>query len=159
MVSKASAADLLEEGFKPEQFGFDAANAAGWSDPGGYLAKVVDEAGRWTANYVGAAAYAAVAVDTYTNDCLLRAEVQYARAILFKRRIAFFDSAATVSNELPAYAERRGYAEDAQRAMECAEDYLAKALRALGIDAATSLPGTGSSVGMVETGRYSAVSA
>lgn len=158
-MSKASTADLLEEGFKPEQFGFDANSPADWSDPGGYLSKLIAEAGRWAENRIGSAAYAGVAVSTFANDCLLRAEVQYARALLFKRRVAFFDSAATVGRELPAYAERRGYADDAKRSMECAEEFIAEAQRALGIDPVPTLAGTGASVGVVETGRYATVSA
>lgn len=156
-MSKASTADLLEEGFKPEQFGFDTNTPAGWADPGGYLAKLVSEAGRWAESRIGTAVYAGVSAATFANDCLLRAEVQYARAILFKRRVAFFDSAATLSSALPAYAERRGYADDAKRSMECAEEWIAEAQRALGLDPSATLAGTGASVGLVETGRYPSV--
>lgn len=155
-MPKSSVADMLAEGFRPEQFGFNDDQATAWSAPGGYLDKLVNEAGRWASAKVGATLYTATAADSYAHDCLARAEINYARSILYKRRIAFIDSNATLANALPAHAERKGYANDAERALQCALTFLAEAQRELGVDPTDSMTGTGASMGVVETGRYPA---
>lgn len=152
-VAKATIQDLLDEGFRPEQFGFATGNPVGWADPGGYLARLLADAGAWASSKIGDAAYAALAPGSYALSCTRQAEVQYSRALLFKRRVAFFDSSAHVSLQFPAYSERRGYADDANRSMLCATEAIAEAMRELGMDPASVLGG-GVSTGVVESGRF-----
>ncbi|HPG93673.1 MAG TPA: hypothetical protein PLR28_03855 [Dokdonella sp.] len=155
-MAKATIQNMLDEGFRPEQFGFQGSATSGWNNAGGYLDLVVSEAGLWAADKVGTSVYAAVADPSYALNCLRRAEIEFGRATLFKRRVAFFDSAAHIGLQSPLYAERRGYAADAERAMECAWYFIAEAQRALGIDPSSTMAGTGASLGVVETGRFPA---
>lgn len=153
-MAKATIQNVLDEGFRPEQFGFQPDALTGWNAPGGYVDTIVTEAGLWAADKVGSAVYAATTTPSYALNCLRRAEVEYCRATLFKRRIAFFDSSAHVGLQTALHAERRGYAADAERAMDCAWYFIAEAQRALGIDPSTTMTGTGASMTVVETGRY-----
>lgn len=147
-MAKAKATDLIAQGFQPEQFGMKQGDE--WIGDEGFLATLVGEAGRWAAARIGSA-YATVPTPSFTEDCIRKAEIQYAAAELFRRRIAYFDSAAHVALQNPAHAERKGYENDAARAWEAACGWLSEAQRELGIDV------TGSpvaSMGVIETGRF-----
>ena len=157
-MPKATIQTILAEGFQPEQFGFNSGATTGWNDSGGYLDLLVVEAGFWAEAKVGAAVYAAVADPSYANNCLRQAETCYVSALLFKRRIKFFDGSANMGLKSPLYAERRGYAADADRASICAESFLAEAQRALGVDVTDNIPGIGASLAVVESGRYALTS-
>lgn len=154
-MAKATIQDILDEGFRPEQFGL--ADSSAWSDQGGYLDRALADAALWARARLGAAAYDGLVPNTYATSCVKMAEVQYVRAMLFKRRVAFFDSAANLSLQFPAYSERRGYADDANRSMLCAQEAIAEAMRELGMDASAALGG-GISTTVVESGRFSEAS-
>lgn len=152
-MSKATPADLEAEGFDRKNFGFQP-NAAGWNDAPGYLQKVLDEASAWAQSRVGAAPYASAVSPGWAFYALRRAELCFARMVLWNRRAAFLDGAAVSDHHEGAYAERSAYIKHAQSAMECADSAITEAMQALGIDPAAALPGTGSSVGYIETGRF-----
>ncbi|HET6805320.1 MAG TPA: hypothetical protein VFH59_07775 [Frateuria sp.] len=154
-MAKASINDVLDEGFNTQQFG-----APGdWSDPAtGYLARVLANAGRWVEAKMGAPVYAALAADSYANDCAAKAEVQYASAELFRRRYAFVEAGASAGmnkDQATLLAElRRKSAE----ALQNATYWLGEALRASGVDDGVVYEGSGLASGMVETGRYPPIS-
>lgn len=155
-MAQATVQDILDEGFRPEQFGFQTNSPEGWADANGYLARVGKDAELWARSRLGSAVYAALAADTYPQSCVKMAEVQYVRAILFKRRVAFFDGAANMSLQFPAHSERRGYADDAHRSMLCAEQAIAEAMRELGLDPSSALGG-GMSTTVVTSGHFADV--
>ena len=153
-MSLATPVLLKAEGFRePSQFGTD---AAGFD---AYLQLVLDEAAIWARHKLGATAYDALvaATTTYTHSRTKRAEACYAAAILWKRRAAFLDSAATMSLQEGQAAEREQMLKAAGSALTCAQDALADAGYELGIDVAAA-EGGGISIGHVETGRYSLTS-
>lgn len=151
-MGKAAIQDVLDEGFRPEQFGFASGNTGNWNASGGYIDKVLQQASRWAENYIGAPTYAAAAANTYVGDALARAEICYAKSVLFTRRVAFIDSGGTVSMGAVdvQYLNRREMIAHANAAWECAQSNLAEAIRATGGDP-DAIYG-GSSFGHIETG-------
>lgn len=155
-MAKATIQDVLDEGFRPAQFGLADNATAGWNDAGGYVDRVLQSAGRWARDALGADAYAAVVADTWPFDCLSRAEVCYCKTVLFKRRVAFLDSSGSVSMGArdTQYVDRREMLAHADAAWQCAQDALAAAIRATGGDPATLIDGVGASFGHIETGGF-----
>lgn len=154
-MSKATIQDIVDEGFRPDQFGYGTNATTGWSDAGGYLDRALTQAGTWAADRIGAAAYAALVPDSYAEQCTIRAEVCFCRARLFQRRVAFLDSSAVVGmGEFNTqHANRREMLAHAKEAWECAECAIADAIRATGGDPAAML-GSGASFGHIETGAW-----
>lgn len=147
-TAKSTTQDLLDEGFRPEQFG----SPATWA--GTYLGDLVAEAGRWVEAQLGAAVYGGVSSDTYAFDCCVKAEVQYASMVLWRRRAKFMDGAAQVGLEGTAYLDRREMLAHAEDARQNAVYWLGEAARALGVDPPAISAGGGISVGYTETGRF-----
>lgn len=146
---KATTNDLKDEGFIAVQFG-----GLSDSDFAAYLGKVLQSASLWVEQKCTAAAYASADSSTYAGDCAQKAEVGYASAVLFRRRIVFYESNAVSGNnkdEAMVLAEMRKHA-DAR--LQDANYWLGEAMRALGIDESTLYDGTAVTSGFVETGRY-----
>lgn len=154
-MSIATIQSILDEGFRPAQFGLRDGADAGWSDAGGFLDRVLNDAARWAADKIGAAPYAALVPGTYAYDCTARAEVCYVKHVLFKRRVGFLDSsgAASTGARDTQYLDRREMLAHAATAWQCAQDDLAEALRATGGDPSIVQPG-GFSLGHIETGVF-----
>lgn len=147
-MAKAKVTDLIAQGFRSVQFGMQEGDA--WSGSEGYLATLLGEAGRWAASRVGSA-YATLQDPSYAHDCVKRAEVQFARSELFRRRISFIDSSANLALQNPAHAERRGYERDAASAWDAAIELIEEAQREIGV-AVTTAPVA--SMCVVESGRF-----
>lgn len=155
-MSKATIQDILDEGFRPAQFGMADNATVGWSDAGGFVDRVLQGAGRWAADRIGAAEYAAAVSPSYVHDRLVRAEVCYSKAILFGRRVGFLDASGTVSVAARdmQYTDRREMLAHAAAAFECAQIALSDAIRAVGGDPSVLIDGVGASFGHVETGPF-----
>lgn len=150
-MAKATAQQLRDEGWRVEQFG-GALDATGFT---AYLTTVVTEAGRWAEHHIGTASYAGMAANSYVSDCVVRAELCFSAAKLWKRRASFFDAGVQQDLQSPAYAERREYLAHADQMMECANSALADALRAIGLPTdGLGADWSGMAVGAVETGPY-----
>ncbi|TPG50663.1 hypothetical protein EAH75_04285 [Rhodanobacter glycinis] len=146
---KATTDDLKDEGFIAIQFG-------GLSDSDFviYLGKVLQSASLWVEQKCTAAAYAAATLSTYAGDCAQKAEVNYASAVLFRRRVVFYESNAASGNnkdEAMVLAELRKHAD---MRLQDATYWLGEAMRAMGVDESGLYDGTGVTSGFVETGRY-----
>lgn len=129
MPPSAQVQRLLDEGWRVEQFG----GALSPSDFEDYLEACMDQAKRWAEHHLGAAIYAGLPATSYERDCCNRAEVCFAASILWRRRASFFDAAGTHDLDSPAATERAQYLSHAQGAMECAQQALREAMRALGL--------------------------
>jgi hypothetical protein len=153
-MSKATVQDLLDEGFRPEQFGFGTPATSGWSDAEGYLAKVLAQAANWAAAKVGAAEYAAVEAPAYGFDCLQRAEIYFSTTLLFKRRVPFLEAFSAIGQGArdQQFLDRREMLAHADAAWQSALDNLAEAIRVTGGDPAIIVGG--SSIGHIETGIF-----
>ena len=146
---KADIADILDEGWSAEMFG----NPASWSDAGGYLDKVLQDASRWAEKKISAPVYAEVGAGTYAMDCLIKCEVQYTNAVLFRRRIAFSDMSVQAGlQERGKYDPIKSANDNADAALERARFWLAEAQRDQGMP--TEPTGTGVSSGFVQSGRF-----
>jgi hypothetical protein len=156
-MGKATVQNLLDEGVRPEQFGFASASGPEWSGNDGYLARALAPAAGWARERLGGAVYDALAAGTYAHDCTVRAEVCHARALLFTRRVSFLDSQATVGLGAAdsAYLNRREMLAHAEEARRCAQYEIAEAIRATGGDVAATMEG-GASFGYIETGAFPA---
>lgn len=153
-MSIATIQDILDEGFRAPQFGLPDKQAAGWSDPDGYLDRVLRQASRWASEKIGSA-YASLVPNSYAGDCTARAETCYVKHVLFKRRVAFLDSSgvAGAGARDVQYLDRREMLAHAESAWQCAQDAIAEAIRATGGDPTETMSG-GASFGHVETGRF-----
>lgn len=146
---KATSADLQDEGFTADQFG--GLDGTAFT---AYLTKVITSASLWVEQKCTPAAYAAAASTTYAGDCAQKAEVNYAAAVLFRRRVAFYESNASSGNnkdEAMVLAELRKHAD---LRLQDAKYWLGEAMRAMGIDETELYDGTAVASGFVETGRY-----
>jgi hypothetical protein len=146
---KASIADLQDEGFNAIQFGSLSA-----ADFQAYLTKVITSASLWVEQKCGASSYAAMPPGSYAEDGARQAETNYAAAVLFRRRIVFYEANAAVGNnkdEALVLAELRKH-HDAR--LQDANYWLGEAMRAMGVDESTLYDGTAVVSGFVETGRY-----
>ncbi|WP_337052481.1 hypothetical protein [Pseudoxanthomonas sp. USHLN014] len=144
MAAKVTKQDVLDAGFRGEQFG----TPDDWAEDGGYLARVIDRASLWAKGRYGAD-YDAVAPETVVGQHLRDAELCYVSAKLWKARAAFIDSNAASSRDALNYGDRRQYLESAEKAMECAEEAIA-----LAIGGVSPYPGTGVALVGVETGPF-----
>lgn len=158
-MGKATAINLLDEGFRKEQFGVSLdSDFSGASEK--YLEQVLLRAELWAKYKLGDAAYASATVNGATTALqhafhqIVIAETKYAAALLWDRRAKFSDSGAAISLQNMEYLNRREYIAHATSAMDCAERALAEAAIALGISLDAIIEGSGFAVGHVETGRY-----
>lgn len=146
---KASVSDLQDEGFTASQFGTLAS-----ADFLTYLGKVLTSASLWVEQKCTAAAYALMPAGSYAEDCAAKAEVNYSAAVLFRRRVVFYEANAASGNnkdEAMVLAELRKHAD---LRLQDANYWLGEAMRAMGVDESTLYDGTGVTSGFVETGRY-----
>jgi len=148
-MAKATVQNLLDAGFRPEQFG----SPPNFEGNDGYLGLVVTASGRWAEQRYGVAAYASVSAGSFAFDALAHAETYHASAQLWRRRVGFLDANAMASRDDGfAYLNRR---EMIAHATECdaqAEFWIAKA-----IDGAGSVDGSAIALGLVESGRFDPV--
>lgn len=149
-MPKATSADVMNEGFRAEMFGAGFATPADFTT---FVQSLVDAAGNWAAAKIGTVIYGASSTG-YAFDCLKRAEVCFASARLWKRRVGFADSAVAISNESNAYLNRREYLAHEAASWECAQHSLAEAMSALGIDPSALGDVPQMATGYIETGRY-----
>jgi hypothetical protein len=153
-MSKATHQDIVDAGFRPEQFG----KPADWSTATvGYVARLLAQCSRVAAQRIGEALYASIAADTLANDYLAKAEKYLAIEELWRRRAAFIDGAATVGNNGGQYLERREYLAHADSAKVAADQALADVQSLFGIE--PDIPGSAVSVSVVEHGLYPPVAA
>lgn len=148
-MPKATITDITNAGFRAEQFG----SPADWLTAStGYVAVELARAGRWVEARIGATAYAAATAGTYLFDLLVQAETQLVASVLWRRRASYTDGNVVVGLQEGQYLERREYLAQADAAFAAAEQAISDALVESG--AAAQIPGSGISVGHVETGRY-----
>jgi hypothetical protein len=154
MAGKAAPQDVVDEGFRPEQFGA----VQGWLSD--YLPAVLLAAELWARDALGDAAYdaadpnAATVALKYAASQIKRAEVYHASATLWRRRAKVVDSNAVAGLNGFEAANRSRYFEDADSAEALARDCLAVAAARMGVTIADNAPGSGLSVGHVESGRF-----
>jgi hypothetical protein len=154
MTGKATAQDLIDEGFRATQFG---AVAAFESD---YLPAALLPAELWARDSLGDAAYdsatpiAATTALKYAAAQIRRAETMHAAATLWRRRAVAVDSNAVGGLTGFEAANRREYLGHADAAEALAREYLGDAASRLGVALADNTPGSEISVGHVETGRF-----
>lgn len=142
-MAKAVIQDVVDIGFRAEQFGTPADFAA----PGGYVERVLDDAATWAEGEVGAAAYAAATGLGALR--LKKAELCFVRAELWSRRAGFIDSNSQQALENGAYLNRREYEEQAAKARECMAYWIEEFLT----DGRADEVGSALTAGVVETGR------
>lgn len=149
-MSKAAITDIVNAGFRAEQFG----NPADWATATtGYVAVELARAGRWAEARLGAAAYAAAVAGQYVFDLLVLAETHRTASALWRRRASFCDANISVGLQESQYMERREYLAHAAEADAAAEQAISDAIVENG--GSVELPGTGISVGHVEVGAFS----
>lgn len=159
MTGKATAQNLIDEGFRAEQFG----TPAGFESD--FLPGVLLPAELWARDALGDTAYdaaadnAATASLKYACTQLRTAEIAHASATLWRRRLAAIDSNAVAGQTGLEYLNRREYLAHAEAAEARAREYLGYAATRLGVALADNTPGSAISVGHVETGRYPVASA
>lgn len=158
MSGKAVAQDLINEGFRVDQFG---APAGFESD---FLPDVLLAAELWARDALGDTAYDSAAKDAATVALKLAfqqlrtAEVAHASAALWRRRALAVDSNAVAGQTGLEYLNRREYLEHATAAEARARESLGYAATRLGITLDDNTPGSAIAVGHVETGRFPAAS-
>lgn len=146
---KASTSDLQDEGFTAAQFGTLAS-----ADFTTYLGKVITSASLWVEQKCTAAAYAAMPVGSYAEDCARKAEVAYSAAVLFRRRVVFYEGNAAGGNNKDEALVLTELRKHADLRLQDANYWLGEAMRAMGVDESELYDGTGVTSGFVETGRY-----
>lgn len=150
-MAKATVQEMTDRGWRPDQFG----GPADWDQPGGYLDRVLAAAGTWARHELGAAVYDLVTAG-YAWQATVNAELAHADAELWRRRLAYLDSAANIGHQEGPAALMRQMSAQLAGARECAVYWIGEAQRATGQAAAT--PGSGFAIGHVETGRWPAAS-
>lgn len=142
-MGKAAAQDLIDAGFRAEQFGTPA-------DFSAYLTAILGDASTWASAAVGTTTYANASGLAELN--LKRAEIAFAKAELWRRRAAFIDGNAESALETAnlAYLNRREYLAQAAAADDEAQRYIDLVLA--GGDA-TALGG-GVAMGYAESGPF-----
>lgn len=145
-MAKATVQNLLDAGFRPEQFG----SPPDFEGDTGYLGKVLTVSGRWAEQRFGLAAYAVVAAPSFVHDALAHAETYHASAQLWRRRVGFLDANAMASRDAGfEYLNRREMLAHASECDDQAELWIGKA-----IDGPASVDGSAIAVGLVESGRF-----
>lgn len=146
MAAKVSIQDIIDAGFRAEQFG----TPVDWATADtGYLARLIGRASLWAQGRMGAEAYSAVSAATPLFERVRAAELCWVSAQLWKRRAGFIDSNAVSAMENLAYLDRREFEAQATRAFECAEENIA-----LAAGGETAFAGTGAALVGVETGPF-----
>ncbi len=148
-MPKATIQHLKNEGFRVDMFG--AGMTALEFDT--FLQEPIDEAGNWAAEQIGVALYTATGAG-YAFDCIKRAEVCFASAQLWKKRVAFADSQPSVELQASEYLNRREYFAHERAMWECAQSNLAEAMRILGLDASALSGVPAFASGFIETGSF-----
>lgn len=149
-MAKARVQDLVDRGWRAAQFG----GPADFEQPGGYLQRALDTAAIWAAHEIGQGVYDTLA--GYALAATINAELAHAEADLWRRRLAFMDSSATIGHQEGPAALMRQMQVQLIGARECAVYWIGEAQRATGGTA--NVPGTGTAFGHIETGRYPPVS-
>jgi hypothetical protein len=142
-MGKAAAQDLINAGFRAEQFGMPA-------DFSAYVTAIVTDASTWASAAVGTTTYANATGLPLLN--LKRAEIAFTKAELWRRRAAFIDANAESAMETAntAYLNRREYLAQAAAADDEAQRYLDLVLSN---GDATALGG-GVAMGYAESGPF-----
>lgn len=149
-MAKIEIQDVLDVGFRKEQFG----TPADFETPEtGYLARLIDYAAIWVSGMVGATAYNAAASGSIEELRLARAELCYVKAELWRRRAAFLDANAfsALEGNASAAAERTSYLKHAAEADHCAQYNVDVFNNGGDVSAADG----GVSLGHVESGPFS----
>lgn len=151
-MPKITISDITDSGFRAEQFppapDFLAATA-------GYLARVIALAEATARTRVGSTAYdGATVTSSVAYYRLHRAELNLAKAELWRRRAAFVDGNAAHSSDQSEYLNRREYLAHARECDELADAAIAEFI-AGGDGPATGLMAD-FSLGVVESGRFTA---
>lgn len=143
-MSKASAQDLIDAGFRAAQFGTPA-------DFSVYLAPLLADATVWVTDAIGSATYAA-ANDGIVALRIKRAEICYVKAELWRRRASFIDGNAQSALEGSAgmYLDRREYLAHATEADACAQFNV----DLINNGGDTQAIGSGVAMGYAETGPF-----
>lgn len=150
-MSKATTTNVRDEGFRAVQFGGAFADDTAFNT---YLSELLTEAENWLKAQLGAAAYDAATSPGYAFDCLKRAELCFVGSRLWNRRAVFLDSQGNTGLQQSAYLERREYLSQAAGGADCAEAWLAKAAKALGVDIDDFDGVGGFATGYIETGPF-----
>lgn len=145
-MGKVTVAQIIDDGFRAEQFGTPADFVTAES---GYLARLIADAVLWVQRKIAPAVYTAAA-DSQLY-AIRMAELCYCRSQLWKRRAAFLDSNAFSNTQSGAAPERKQYLDQSNDAWQCALDWLATA-EAGGADDAFS--GVGAVLVSAESGPY-----
>ncbi len=142
-MGKAAAQDLIDAGFRAEQYGTPA-------DFSAYVTAILVDASTWASAAVGTTTYANAAGLSLLN--LKRAEIAFAKAELWRRRAAFIDANAESALETAnlAYLNRREYLAQATAADDEAQRYIDLVLS--GGDALATVGGI--AMGYAETGPF-----
>ncbi|WP_115513051.1 MULTISPECIES: hypothetical protein [Xanthomonas] len=152
MTAKVTIQDIIDAGFRAEQFGTPLGDeAASWNQADGYVDRLLTRVERWARGRLGVQ-YDAIEVITPQGEALRSAELCWAKAQLWNRRAGFVDSNAATSLDNMAYLNRREYEAQAERAAACAESFMQQVIDptepvgiAIGIAAAERGPWFGGS--------------
>lgn len=150
-MGKATVTDVVNDGWSAANFG----SPTDWlTATTGYVALALAEAVTWCAERYGVseAAYDAISATGAIGRHLKRAELLFVAHLFWRRRARFVDSGATLQFVENKYLTVREYNSLSDQALVDAEQAISDALVANGGEAET--PGSGVSVGHVETGRY-----
>ena len=143
-MAKATVQDLLDFGFKAQQFGNPADFATAST---GYLARVLNDAATFVRDQIGAAAYDAL-VATSADELHTRlAEKYFAAAELTTRRETFKDSDARLVGDDGLEAPASRALNTAQRLEDMAWGYLARVAPGVGANG-------GVAAGYTQSGPY-----
>lgn len=154
MAGKATAQDLIDAGFGPDQFGA----VTDWL--GTFLPDILLLSELWARTALGEPAYDAATPTALTLPnkhaaaLIRRAETYHGAAELWRRRAAAVDRNAVAGLSDQAFLNRREYLAHAVEAESTARDLLSRAGEVLGIVIDDASPGSALSVGHVESGRF-----
>lgn len=145
-MSIAQIADVTAYGFRDEQFG----TPGDWSDSGGYIDTILEDAKSWARPAVGSSVYdTAESAGSGSNwQAIRQAEKYFTVAELYRRRAAWVDSAAFSSENEAQTALIEQYEKSAKRYDDMAKQALAR------VSGGDPTSGSGLAVSHVETGPY-----
>lgn len=158
MAGKATAQDIVDEGFREELFGAP----AGFFDT--WLPRLLLDAELWARLQIGDAAYDSAVVNAGTTPLraawskLVQAEVHFAVSHIWRRRMVVVEANAVASLSGLEYLNRREYLAHSDDAMARAWAALREAGDHLGVAVPDAYEGSAIAVGHVETGRFPAAS-
>ncbi|MFO0293802.1 MAG: hypothetical protein ACK51F_10720 [Rhodospirillales bacterium] len=157
MAGKATAQDIVDEGFREELFGAP----AGFFDT--WLPRLLLDAELWARLQIGDAAYDSAVVNAGTTPMraawskLVQAEVYITVARLWERRVVTVEGNAVQGLEDPG-ANRAAYLAHADTYRSRAWAEMREAGDHLGVAVPDAYEGSAIAVGHVETGRFPAAS-